>query len=36
MQGAFIHSTVGSAAFVFDGRRNLGSLAALRLADRVP
>lgn len=36
LQGAFIHSTVGSAAFVFDGRRNLGSLAALRLADRVP
>ncbi len=36
LQGAFIHSTVGSAAFVFDGRRNLGSLAALRLANRVP
>ncbi len=36
LQGAFIHSTVGSAAFVVDGRRNLGSLAAFRLASRVP
>jgi len=30
LQGAFIHSTVGSAAFLFDGRRNLGSVAAFR------
>jgi len=36
LQGAFIHSTVGSAAFVFDGRRNLAALAAFRLASRVP
>lgn len=36
LQGAFIHSTAGSAAFVLDGRRNLGSLDAFPLARRMP